>query len=451
MSEKNKVVWSEGLFLRPQHLQQQERYFERYVEGRAGNLLRHGWGFLELELDRDLLAIGKLALRRARGVFPDGTPFNMPGDDALPLPLEVPAQARDRIAYLALPVRRDGAVEVSRKADAGKLTRYALREWEARDATRETSERVPLEVAGLQARIVLQDGAFEDLTHIPVAQVREVRSDRSVLLDEGCMPTALDVAACPPLSQFLGELLGMVKQRADVLSAVVTATGRGGAAEFGEFLRLQTMNRYEPLLLHGSRVQPLHPEQLYCLLLELVGELATLDSATRRPPQLPAYRQDSLRETFEPLIQTLRGYLSATQLSKVVAIPIEQRQPGLYVAKVADTSLFDQATFMLAVRADQPAEAVRRNFASMAKIAPVTLLKRYVENITPGIGLQPISVLPPSIPYHAGYVYYELDRGHESWRDLNGAGAFGIFVPEAFPALELEMWAMRRAGRAGTA
>lgn len=446
MSEKNKVVWSEGLFLRPQHLQQQERYFERYVEGRAGGLLRHGWGFLELEVDRDLLAIGKLSLRTARGVFPDGTPFNMPADDALPLALELPAQTRDRIAYLALPVRRDGAVEISRKEGSGKMTRYALREWEARDATRETSERVPLEVATLQPRIVLQGEAFDDLTHLPVAMVREVRNDRSVLLDEGFMPTALDVGACAPLRQFLGELLGMVKQRADVLSAVVTATGRGGAAEFGEFLRLLTMNRYEPRLLHYSRVQPLHPEELYGLLLELAGELATISSSSRRLAPHPPYRQDNLREPFEPLIQTLRGFLSAEQLSRVVSIPIEQRQPSLYVAKVADTSLFEQATFVLAARADLPADALRRDFASMAKLAPVTLLKRYVEAITPGIALQPISVLPPSIPYHAGYVYFELDRGHESWRELSAAGAFGLFVPEAFPGLALEMWAMRRAG-----
>src|SRR5690606_889299 len=293
VSEKNKVVWSEGLFLRPQHLQQQERYFERYVEGRAGGLLRHGWGFLELEVDRDLLAIGKLSLRTARGVFPDGTPFNMPADDALPLALELPAQTRDRIAYLALRVRRDGAVEISRKEGSGGMTRYALREWEARDATRETSERVPLEVATLQPRIVLQGEAFDDLTRLPVAMVREVRNDRSVLLDEGFMPTALDVGACAPLRQFLGELLGMVKQRADVLSAVVTATGRGGAAEFGEFLRLLTMNRYEPRLLHYSRVQPLHPEELYGLLLELAGELATISSSSRRLAPHPPYRQDN--------------------------------------------------------------------------------------------------------------------------------------------------------------
>ena len=33
MSDKNKVVWSEGLFLRTQHLQQQDRYTEGLVRG----------------------------------------------------------------------------------------------------------------------------------------------------------------------------------------------------------------------------------------------------------------------------------------------------------------------------------------------------------------------------------------------------------------------------------
>ena len=37
MSVYSKVVWSEGLFLRPQHLQQQARYFERYAK--PGGLL----------------------------------------------------------------------------------------------------------------------------------------------------------------------------------------------------------------------------------------------------------------------------------------------------------------------------------------------------------------------------------------------------------------------------
>src|SRR5215468_5061575 len=114
MSENNRIVWSEGLFLRPQHFQQQERYLERFVEGRTSPLRAYSWGFSELEIERDLLAVGKLGLRRARGVFPDGTPFVMPENDPLPTPLEVPATLRDQVIHLAIPLRKSGAIISSR-------------------------------------------------------------------------------------------------------------------------------------------------------------------------------------------------------------------------------------------------------------------------------------------------------------------------------------------------
>src|ERR1043166_1146927 len=116
MSAHNRVIWSEGLFLQPQHFQQQERYLERYVEGRCQSLIANSWGFSEIEFERDFLSIGKAALRRAAGVFPDGTPFRMPDDDPLPTPIDIPADARDQILMLALPLRSAGAPDVDRRA-----------------------------------------------------------------------------------------------------------------------------------------------------------------------------------------------------------------------------------------------------------------------------------------------------------------------------------------------
>ena len=67
MTINNRVVWSEGLFLRPQHFQQQERYLERHVEIRSTALRAHGWGFTELEFERDLLVERTQAgLKRAK-------------------------------------------------------------------------------------------------------------------------------------------------------------------------------------------------------------------------------------------------------------------------------------------------------------------------------------------------------------------------------------------------
>ena len=51
MSDRNKVIWSEGQFLLPQHFQQQERYFEHYVEARTRTLQTASWGFEDLEIE----------------------------------------------------------------------------------------------------------------------------------------------------------------------------------------------------------------------------------------------------------------------------------------------------------------------------------------------------------------------------------------------------------------
>ena len=71
MGWENKVVWGEGLFLQPQHLQQQERYLERLIRTSTSGLTPFAYGFTQLEIDTDLLTIGKLAVRSAAGILPE--------------------------------------------------------------------------------------------------------------------------------------------------------------------------------------------------------------------------------------------------------------------------------------------------------------------------------------------------------------------------------------------
>ena len=107
MSWTNRVVWQEGMFLRTQHFQQQDRWTEQLVRGRVQALRPHPWGLVEYALDRDLLGTGRFALASATGVFEDGTPFSLPGETDHPPPLELPDSARNVLVYLALPIRQD--------------------------------------------------------------------------------------------------------------------------------------------------------------------------------------------------------------------------------------------------------------------------------------------------------------------------------------------------------
>jgi len=444
MTQTNKVIWSEGLFLRPQHMQQQERYLERLVELRAGNLRPYAWGFHELELESDLLAIGKLGIKHARGVFPDGTPFSMPGDDPLPAPLDVDANWRDQIVYLTLPLRSPSQPD-SGWPDTQKdaLLRFRVRETEVRDASGSTEGLTPLEVGGMSTRLLPHSQPMDGLLRIPMAQIVECRADRRVMLDQDFMPTASSTQATARLSTFLSELLGLLHQRGEALASRVSKTDRGGAAEIADFLMLQLINRYQPLIAHLAEAPLLHPEEFYRLLLSMAGELATFTSSSKRAEIFPPYRHEALRESFEPVIVALRVALSAVMEQTAVAIPLHQRKFGVWVGVLSDLTLLDTASFILAAKADLKSEDMRRQLPTQSKIGPVEKIRDLVNLQLPGIGVSPMAVAPRQLPYTSGYLYFECDKHSPMWKTLKTSGGIAMHFGSGFAGLDLQLWAVR--------
>jgi type VI secretion system protein ImpJ len=139
----------------------------------------------------------------------------------------------------------------------------------------------------------------------------------------------------------------------------------------------------------------------------------------------------------------LRAALSAVLEQSAIAIPIEAKKFGLHVAAVGDRTLFGTAVFVLAVRADMPAEELRKRFPAQLKIGPVEKIRDLVNLQLPGIGLQAMPVAPRQIPYHAGFVYFELDQANELWGQLKTSGGISLHVAGEFPSLKMELWAVR--------
>jgi type VI secretion system protein ImpJ len=443
MSSNNKVVWSEGLFLRPQHFQQHDRYFERFIEGRSAALRSHSWGFTDVQVERELLAIGKLGLKRASGVFPDGTPFSMPDDEPLPPPMELTAQIRDKGVLLAIPVRKEGTRQSDRREIVDGVMRYRVRDVEARDVTSEGNAQQPVEVACLRSRLMLADEPRQDYACIPVAHILECRADRMISLDDRFIPTVLNARQAQNLATFMTEVQGLLHQRGDALAARAVASGRSGSAEIADFLMLQSVNRYEPLMTHWAQSPLVHPEDLYRLCLEIVGDLSTLTTDSRRPPKLPAYNHEDLRGTYEPLMAALRACFSVVLKQSAIQIPLEKKRFNISVGVVADRGLFEEAAFVLAARADVATETVRRDFPAQATLAAVDKIAKLVNEHIPGIPLQALSVAPRQIPFHAGFTYFELDRNSPLFRELKSGGGIALHVPDSFPGLAMEMWAIR--------
>lgn len=443
MSWNNRVVWSEGMFITTQHFQQHDRYLERLIDARSRPLHIAAWGFSELLIDQGQLAQGKLSILSARGLLPDGTPFDIPGDDVPPAPLEIPHDLRDGVIHLGLPLKRVGARDTVDEGEVIEGARYVSHITEVRDDNAPFENRASLALGRRVLRLLCSEDGLNDHATLGVLCVREKRADRALVLEDRYIPPVLDAAVSAQLSGFCGELLGLLHQRGEALAGRVVASANGGASEIADFMLLQLVNRAQPLIEHFNQVSPLHPEHLYKELVALAGEFATFTREGRRPESFPAYQHDDLAGTFAPVMAALREALSTVIDSKAVAIPIVEKAYGIHVGMLSDRSLLDNASFILVVRADVPGETLRSRFGQQSKIGSVEHIRDLVNLQLPGIGLLPLPVAPRQIPFHAGCTYFELDRGSEHWKQLQHSGGFAFYVAGEFPGLSLAFWAIR--------
>jgi type VI secretion system protein ImpJ len=237
-------------------------------------------------------------------------------------------------------------------------------------------------------------------------------------------------------------LQGKLHSRGDDLAGRVSGAGRG-AAEISSFLFLQLVNRYEPLVAHLAKLEGLHPESLYRIAIEIAGELATFASESKRPASFPPYRHDDLQASFAPVMARLLEYLSMEQIDVAVPLDLKKRQYGFYKAAIKDSNLLTQASFVLAVSANIPAEDLRSHFPTQVQIGPVEKIDNMARHQLPGIHLRPLAVAPRQIPYHTGVVYFELDTTGEHWQALQVSGAIALHTSAEIPGLEMELWAIR--------
>lgn len=444
MSYRNKVVWSEGMFLRPQHFQQQERYVESYVHRCVAAFIGFYWGFTELEVDPEALSLGTVLVNRAQGILPDGTPFHLPEDKGQSLAFDFPQSARDAKVCLVLPPLREGAESVIYEEDASSPARFTAQTLAVEDANELSGGTAEVQIGQPRFRLMLESEVPHGWTAMGMVRVIERQANNSLRLDREYIPPSLCCSTQEMLSAFIREVVGLLNQRGETLAGRLSAAGRGGISEVGDFLILTLINRWQPLMTHLNQLDVLHPERLYSELVCLAGELASFSATTRRASAYPTYRHDNLQTTFRPLLIDLRQALSMVLEQTAIRIELQERKYGVRLALIPDRSLLKQASFVLAAHANLPAEQMQTQFPAQVKIGPVEKIRDLVNLHLPGVVLRPLPVAPRELPYHAGYNYFELDTQHELWKELEQSAGVALHIAGDFPNLGLECWAIRK-------
>ncbi|MGL6424948.1 type VI secretion system baseplate subunit TssK [Aeromonas hydrophila] len=442
MSSRNRVIWREGLFIKPQHFQQQQRHSDYALHARLSALSDYFYGLQSLAINEDYLGFGRIALVGATGILPDGTVFNIPNDDVLPTPLEVTdASVANQKVYLALPLSVSGVNEVNQGGQVA--TRLQAHRHDVRDLHSEGGDVVSLEVGRVSLRLMLEREDRSAYASLAIARILDKRPDGGLVLDPNFMPCSISVSAIPTLKRFLGESAGLVAERARSLSQRIAAPGQQGVADVAEFMMLQLLNRAQPQLSHLARLGTLHPERLHEALVQLCGELMTFTDESRLPPEFPTYRHDDQQVSFEPVMLALRQALSTVLSPRAVSIQLRKHQYGIMVAMVNESELMTSADFVLAVRARMPQEQLRKQLLQQTKVASSDKIRELISLQLPGIPLLPLPVAPRQLPYHAGYSYFQLDRQSPAWQMLAVGNTLAFHIAGDFPELDMQLWAIR--------
>ena len=212
----------------------------------------------------------------------------------------------------------------------------------------------------------------------------------------------LHVNAHQRLRTWVDELHGLVRQRAEALSARIATPGTKGVADFADFLLLMACNRYEPLLHHWRMGPAGAPAQVYAELLKLAGECATFAQESRRPPSFEPYAHERLADTFEPVIEEIRRAMAAVLEQNAVQIALRDLGKGLFGADIPDPHLIRQGYFVLAAAAQVPRSSCG-HAAHASQDRPAREDPRPGHDHGAGRRIEPIEA-PRQIPYHANHV-----------------------------------------------
>ncbi len=432
------------MFLRPQHFQQQERHLESWIESRCASLRPYPWGISQLTIDAQMLAMGKFSLLSCSGVFPDGTPFDIPNDHAPPLSLDIDPDKKSDTILLSLPIRRSAGKEAADAKDVDSLSRYCKQEAETKDYhSNLDNTEATIEQGDLWTRLRFASEDQAAFISIPLAHLIERQTDDLVVLDSNFIPTCLLCGASTKLAGYVAEILGLLHHRGDALAERLAAPGAGGVGEIVDFLLLQIINRYEPLFIHFDELKALHPENLFQITLQMIGELSTITRQQHRPPELPSYQHTDLTHTFEPIVITLRKVLNWVPEARAVPIPLKKHKFGVKTATVHNQQMLSSAEFILAVNAQVSADKLQRNFPHQTTISTVDKLRDLVMSHTPGIEINTLSVAPRQIPFHSGFSYFRFDKQHDLWQEIVESGTIAMHFSGEYPGLELELWAIK--------
>jgi type VI secretion system protein ImpJ len=435
MVHPRKPIWTEGLFMTPQHLQQCDQYHEALVHARVHALVKFDWGISDIQFDERALSAGQLKVVKGYGIFPDGTPFLIgdQGEDqveARPIEGAFPAALDALDVFLAVPnLRENQANTALDPAKLGPAIRYVAQQVNMPDLNTGRNEQ-SLNWARHNMRLLFGTEPRDAFHTIRVAQLERDKTG-SIVLRESFVPSLLRIGANKWIMQNLRRVLSTMVAKQKALAEGRRMRSEAAvdfqASDASKFWMLHTMNSFIPYVSHMVDHGDVHPEDLYLTLGGIIGELCTF-SADGDPTDIPKFNYLELGDVLAPMFEMANRLISQVLADQFIVIPLEKRDDGMYLGRFEDPSLPRKHEFFLECRGADEA-TLREKLPKLLKVASWTQIGYILNAAIPGVKCEVEYRPPGAIPVKPGLVYLRVDMSGDYWNDVLSSGTVAVYQP----------------------
>ena len=450
MSKQQRVVWTKGMFLMPQHFQAQDEYFEETLHFRFNSSNFANWGLSGLGVDEASLVNGVFTLRHCEGVLPDGLIFDMPASDELPAGRQVeeffPPTQETLDVYLAISQFRPSAKNYGIDASSANATkgysssRYVAETRMVIDATMGSDEKA-IQVGKKSFRFLFGGESLDGFTSIRIAQISRTAAG-TYILSPKFIPPLLDIVSSDYLMMLVRRQVEVLTAKSASLAIPRRQKGREvvdfTTSEVANFWLLHTVNSYLPELKHIWKIRRGHPDVLYRAMLRLAGALTTF-AVNESVLDFPDYDHDNLGLCFTALDTRVRDLLETVLPSKCIAVPLQLTDKLVWSASIVDERYLTDSQFILSMSARIAVDELIAKLPRLAKMSSPNDLGRLVRNSLPGVVLRHLPAPPSSVAVKLDNQYFGLVQSGPVWDAIVQSRALSIFVPGeiADPKMEL--------------
>lgn len=444
----NRVLWGEGLFLRPQHFQQQTLFIENSLANGLRHIRSYPWGVRNCALDPEALRGGLLRLDLLDIVFSDGIHVDAPATTPLP-----PTRSLDDIQniaagttlYACLPsLNAFGDNCAENENTQARSPRFLASHVSCPDLFTDALEA---DVTTLHPNVRLMVEEENRDGHQCIAVARIEKNPSGVWqIDTSFIPPLLKIEASRHLVMLTRRLLDILILKSQALAARhrerVKSVVEYGTSDIASFWLLHTVNRSFPLLNHCA-LTPTHPETLYTALAQLCGELMTF-SSTRTLGEIPHYAHENLTDVFARIDSMIRELLETVVSDRYAQIPLDNTKPSFHVGRLDSESLVENVDYYLSVSSERPTAELLDTIPLKLKAGSPDDVEKILNSALPGVRLAHAAQTPSALPVRVGNHYFVLEPQGQMFERMRKARSICLYVPQTLIDIKLELFAVFR-------